>query len=71
MKPGVLDSNWWTETICPGLEAILVAFLSSHLTLHGRFVFFPYWHAVQKGFLHVSRRLGQVSRMCKVSDALK
>ena len=58
MKPWVLDSNWSTETICLGRVAVFVAFLSSPLTLHGRFVILPYWQAVQKGFLDVRRRLG-------------
>ena len=62
-------SNWSMETNCPGHEAILEAFLSSPFTLQGSFVILPYWHAVQKGFLQVRRRLGscpeRVScRMC-------
>ena len=51
-----VDELWLRQHDGPGCVAVFVAFLSSPLTIHGRFVILPYWQAVQKGFLHVRRR---------------
>ena len=49
MKLGDVDSNWSTDTTCPGYVAVLAVPLLSPLTLQGLFIILPYWQAAQKG----------------------
>ena len=61
MKPGVLDSNWSTDTTAPGALTDGISMPDGGaLVRHGFLVAFAYRHAVHLGGVTFHKRLGMM-----------